>query len=44
MKRIIYAALFAMFCTLAITSCTEEEVTPNTENGGGLEIDPIKKG
>lgn len=35
MKRIIYALLIALSCSVAITACTEEEVAPNTENGGG---------
>ena len=43
MKRIIYAVLIAVSSALSITACTEEEVIPSTENGGGLEADPIKK-
>jgi len=36
MKKIIYIILLALTSTLAITSCTEEEVTPATDlNGGG---------
>lgn len=36
MKRIIYISLIAFVSALTISSCTEEEVTPQTElNGGG---------
>jgi hypothetical protein len=38
MKKIIYAILLTFSIALATTSCTEEEVTPDTEivnNGGG---------
>lgn len=36
MKKLIYLALFAFATSLAITSCTEEEVKPTTVmNGGG---------
>jgi hypothetical protein len=34
MKRIIYMLFIAFASALAVTSCTEEEVAPNTENGG----------
>jgi hypothetical protein len=42
MKKIIYILLFAFICTVTITSCTEEEVTPtnNELNGGGGAVDP----
>ncbi len=42
MKKLFYIALIAFACSLTITSCTEEEVTP-TENGGGAGDEPIKK-
>lgn len=36
MKKIFYILLLAMTASMAITSCTEEEVAPSTEfNGGG---------
>lgn len=34
MKKIIYAVLIALSSSLALSACTEEEVAPNTENGG----------
>jgi len=41
MKKIIYILLFSFVASAAITSCTEEEVTPSTEfNGGGSAMDP----
>lgn len=35
MKKIIYMALFALSCMMTVVSCTEEEVKPKVENGGG---------
>jgi len=37
MKKFIYILLISVFSGIALSSCTEEEVTPNTEldNGGG---------
>jgi len=36
MKKFIYILLLAFVSALAVTSCTEEEVTPSSElNGGG---------
>ena len=35
MKKIIYILLVAIASALTITSCTEENVAPKTENGGG---------
>jgi hypothetical protein len=36
MKKIIYIILFALVSSVAVTACTEEEVTPQqTFNGGG---------
>ena len=37
MKKIIYTLLFALASSLAFTSCTEEEVSPDAHysNGGG---------
>ena len=34
MKKIIYTLLIAFASALSFTACTEEEVAPNTENGG----------
>jgi hypothetical protein len=37
MKKFIYTLLIAVASSLAITSCTEEEIKPetSTSNGGG---------
>lgn len=41
MKKAFSIILFALVTSLAITSCTEEEVAPKSEwNGGGGAIDP----
>lgn len=40
MKKLIYVLLFGLASSLAMTSCTEEEVTPKQENGGGGVVDP----
>ncbi len=43
MKKILYTLLFALAASMAVTSCTEEDVQPNTvENGGGNASDPKK--
>jgi hypothetical protein len=44
MKKIIYFILFAITSSLAITACTEEDVTPSNEetNTGGGTTDPGK--
>jgi hypothetical protein len=34
MKKFFYIILFAIATSLTVTSCTEEEVVPSTENGG----------
>lgn len=36
MKKIIFTLLIAFATTFAFTSCTEEEIAPNTENGGAV--------
>ena len=44
MKKLIYVILVAFVSSMAITSCTEDEVKPNTEggnSGGGEGTDPI---
>ncbi|HTF17681.1 MAG TPA: hypothetical protein VK658_06390 [Chryseolinea sp.] len=40
MKKLITIVLFCLATSLAFTSCTEEEVTPKSYNGGGAGIDP----
>jgi uncharacterized lipoprotein YehR (DUF1307 family) len=46
MKKVIYIIALALVCSLAITSCTKEEVKPtNTignNTGGTPSSDPIK--
>lgn len=44
MKKIFYIALIALTTSFSITSCTEEEVKPQSEipNGGGSPSDPPK--
>lgn len=45
MKKLLYIFLFAAASAVSITSCTEEEVKPNTEldNGGGNELEKVVK-
>jgi hypothetical protein len=43
MKKIIYALLIAVSSSLAFTACTEEEIAPSSENGGGDDIITIRK-
>lgn len=40
MKKLIYVLIIGFASSLALTSCTEEEVTPRQENGGGGVVDP----
>jgi hypothetical protein len=41
MKKLFYVLLIGLVSSLAITSCTEEEVKPKQEaDGGGHAIDP----
>jgi hypothetical protein len=44
MKKIIYIAILALVSSLAITSCTEENVTPKQQVGdaAGGASDPLK--
>lgn len=42
MKRIIFTVLLAFASSLSFVACTEEEVAPNTENGGGVVKDEVK--
>ena len=34
MKKIIFTLLVAVASAMTFSACTEEEVVPNTENGG----------
>ena len=40
MKKLFYTLMIAVAASLTISSCTEEEVIPVTENGGGGVTDP----
>jgi len=40
MKKFIYVLLFAIVSAMTISSCTEEEIAPSTENGGGGVSEP----
>jgi hypothetical protein len=41
MKKLLYIILISISCSLSITSCVEEEVTPTElRNGGGGISDP----
>ena len=42
MKKILYVLLIAFSTSVALVSCTEEEVVPTTQgdNGGGGASDP----
>jgi hypothetical protein len=44
MKKLFAIILFASFASVSITSCTEEEVKPqsSTDNAGGSASDPPK--
>ena len=44
MKKIIYIVILAMLSSMAITSCTEEAVTPKPQViiAGGAGSDPVK--
>lgn len=44
MKKLIYVILVAFVSSMAITSCTEDEIKPGTEEGtpgGGSGEDPL---
>jgi hypothetical protein len=47
MKKVFYTILFVAFSSIAITACTEDEVTPTAKqlsNGGGEGTsDPLVK-
>jgi hypothetical protein len=40
MKKLIYILLLSISASLTFTSCTEEEITPSSELGGGGGSDP----
>lgn len=45
MKKFLYILMFAVVSSMAVTSCTEENIEPTKENGtnnGGSQNDPIK--
>lgn len=44
MKKLMYIIALAFAASLTITSCTEEEIKPQSEtsNNGGGAIEPIK--
>lgn len=44
MKKLLYIFALALVTSLTISSCTEEEIKPQTEssNNGGGAIEPIK--
>lgn len=37
MKKVVFTLLIAVSSAFIFSSCTEEEISPNTENGGGSE-------
>ena len=43
MKRIIFTLLIAFSSSFAFISCTEEEIAPNTENGGAALSEEVKR-
>lgn len=43
MKKIIFTLLLAFASALTISSCTEEEIAPNTENGGTVSSDAVTR-
>ncbi|HNV30480.1 MAG TPA: hypothetical protein PKJ83_15145 [Cyclobacteriaceae bacterium] len=43
MKKIIYAIILVATTFTVVTSCTEEEVKPQTESGGNAGGSPIKE-
>jgi hypothetical protein len=41
MKKYIFILLMAVFASMSLNGCTEEEIAPSTElNGGGAAMDP----
>ena len=40
MKKVIAIILFSFVASVAVTSCTDENITPSTQNGGGNAMDP----
>lgn len=43
MKKVIFTLLIAFVSALSLTACTEENIVPNTENGGAVFEEPVKK-
>ncbi len=46
MKKLFYVLMVSAFSAVTFSSCTEEEVKPQTEqeNGGAQTNDPFRKG
>ncbi|HEY9005509.1 hypothetical protein [Ohtaekwangia sp.] len=42
MRKILYIIMLAFTVASVTVSCTEEEVTPQSDNGGGGASDPTK--
>jgi hypothetical protein len=38
MKKLLYILVFSLLTGMSVTSCTEENVEPTLENGGGADI------
>ncbi len=43
MKKLIFTLAILVVSCLSFTSCTEEEIAPNTENGGAVFEEPVKR-
>ena len=45
MKKLFYLLAFVLITSVSMTSCTEEEIAPQTElrNGAGDGMDTVKK-
>ena len=43
MKKVFLILLMAFASAITITSCTEEEVKPSSDNGGGAANEPIRR-
>lgn len=43
MKKIVLALLFVVSTAMTFVSCTEEEIAPGSDNGGGVVEEPVKR-
>jgi hypothetical protein len=43
MKKIVFTLLVVLVTSVSFVSCTEEEIAPNTENGGAVFEEPVKR-